>query len=307
MVANDLNSLFNVNGIVAVITGGGSGLGLYAARALDANGAKKVYIVGRREQTLNEAAKTATNGTITPIVGDVSDKASLQKIADQIRQEEGFVNLVFANAGVSGPRTRNDIPSLARGEVPGLEEYQHGLLKPEASEFTNTSHVNVTGVYYTAATFLDLLDAGNKKRNVAQDSQILVTSSVAGFSRHLASSFAYSTSKAAVNHLVKMLATSFAQNKFHIRVNLIAPGLYPSEMTTNTTSSLEKFSGIPGHEGAFGDAHTMKPENSPAERTGSEQDFAGTVLYMVSKAGAYLNGETLVSDGGRLSQLPAAY
>lgn len=84
-------------------------------------------------------------------------------------------------------------------------------------EFTNTFHVNVTGVFYTSLAFMSLLDAGNKKRNLPQDSQILVTSSVAGFSRYLASSFAYSTSKAAVNHLVKMLSTSFAQNGFHIR------------------------------------------------------------------------------------------
>ena len=57
-----------------------------------------------------------------------------------------------------------------------------------------------------------------------QDSQVLVTTSVAGFSRNLASSHAYSTSKAAANHLVKMLATSFAKNGFHIRVNTVAPG-----------------------------------------------------------------------------------
>lgn len=107
--------------------------------------------------------------------------------------------------------------------------------------FSNTAHVNVTGVYYTAISMLDLLDAGNKKRNVPQDSQILVTSSVAGYSRYLASSFAYSTSKAAVNHLVKMLSTSFATNGFHIRVNGINPGLYPSEMTAGSVSALEKY------------------------------------------------------------------
>lgn len=44
-----------------------------------------------------------------------------------------------------------------------------------------------------------------------------------------------------------------------------------------------------------------------SERTGSEQDIAGTILFMASQAGAYLNGETLVTDGGRLAQLPAAY
>ena len=108
--------------------------------------------------------------------------------------------------------------------------------------------------------------------------------------------------------------------------DLIAPGLYPSEMTTHTTSNLDKFSGAEGHDD-FPDAHKMAPSNCPAERTGSEQDFAGTVLFMASRAGimippqcspvlanlclacagAYLNGETLISDGGRMSQLPATY
>jgi len=64
---------------------------------------------------------------------------------------------------------------------------------------------------------------------------------------------------------------------------------------------------VGAHEDAFKGAHVVGTENSPAERTGSEEDFAGTVLYMASRAGAFLNGETLVTDGGRLSQLPAVY
>lgn len=196
---NTIAKLFGVDGLVAVVTGGGSGLGLYAARALDANGAKAVYIVGRRESTLREAAKTAVNGTIKPIVGDVSDKASLTKIVEQIREEQGYVNLLYANAGVSGPKDRSNLSD--KGEKPTVKEYQEALWQPEMQEFTTALHINCTGVYYTAIAFLDLLDAGNKKRNVPQDSQVLVTSSIAGFSRQLASSYAYSTSKAAVNRM----------------------------------------------------------------------------------------------------------
>ena len=303
MARNTAEALFNVKGMVAVITGGGSGLGLYAARALDQNGAKAVYIVGRRENTLKEAAATGVNGNIIAIVGNVSDKESLSAVADQVRKEQGYVNLLFANAGVSGTRARDFIPKLAAGEKPTVAEFREGMMKPEMADFSNDYHVNCTAVFYTAVAFLDLLDAGNKKQNLPQDSQILVTSSVAGFSRYLASSFAYSTSKAAVNHLVKMMATNFAQNGFRIRANVIAPGLYPSEMTAGAMKTLEKTD----HDGDFSDAHKMPSDRSPAERTGSEQDFAGTVLFMASRAGAYLNGETLVTDGGRMSQLPATY
>lgn len=154
----------------------------------------------------------------------MSDKASLKAIADRVRKEQGHVNFLFANAGVSGPRVSQAVPSLAKKERPSLEELQNGLWDMDMDAFTKTLHVNCTAVMWTAVAFLDLLDAGNKKRNVPQDSQIVVTSSVAGFSRYLASSFSYSTSKAAVNHLVKMLSTFLAQQQFRIRCNLIAPG-----------------------------------------------------------------------------------
>lgn len=72
-------------------------------------------------------------------------------------------------------------------------------------------------------------------------------------------------------------------------------------------SQMEKFNGETGQDDFFSDAHRMDPAQSPAERTGSEQDWAGTILFMASRAGAYLNGETLISDGGRLTQLPSTY
>ena len=303
---NKATDLFNVNGLVAVITGGGSGLGLYAARALDANGAKAVYIVGRREETLLAAAKTAVNGTIKPIVGDVTDKESLTKIADQVRQEQGYINLLYANAGVTGPKHGAMLKETHKdGSKPTVAEFQKLMFEPAIDDFTFASHVNCSAVFYTAIAFLDLLDAGNKKQNVAQDSQIIVTSSIAGFMRQLSAGFAYNTSKAATTHLVKLLSTYFSQAGFRIRANVVAPGLYPSEMTEGVTKGLEAFGG--GREGAFAGAHVLGTEVSPSGRTGSEEDFAGTVLYLASRAGAYLNGETLVTDGGRLSQLPAVY
>ena len=99
----------------------------------------------------------------------------------------------------------------------------------------------------------------------------------------------------------------FTNSHSIVQGNLIAPGLYPSEMTEGTMKSLDKYDGLEGHENDFAGAHKMPPDRCPAERSGSEMDFAGTVLFMASRAGAYLNGETLISDGGRMSQLPAAY
>lgn len=298
-VANKIQDLFNVNGLVAVITGGGSGLGLYAARALDANGAKAVYIIGRREDTLKQAAASAENGTIKPIVGDVTDKESLKKVVYQIQQEQGYVNLLFANAGVMGPSHASAVANKKT-----VKEYSQALFEPSVEDFDWTSHVNSTGVFYTVLAFMELLDAGNQKRNVPQESQVIVTSSVAGFSRTLGVGFAYSASKAAVNHLVKMLSTAFATNQFHIRVNAINPGLYPSEMTNQQMNSMSAHG---NSRGAYEGAKAIDPKTTPAERTGSEEDFAGTILFMASRAGGYLNGMNMLTDGGRVSQLPATY
>jgi len=301
--------LFNVQGMVALITGGGSGLGLYAARALDANGAKAVYIVGRREEVLRQAAASARNGSVKVIVGDVTDRASLQDIAAQIKAEEGFLNLVFANAGVIGPGHQKILTEKkAEGQAaPSVEDFSAAMLDLKPEDFTATMHVNITSVFYTAAAFLPLLKAGNEKRNLPQDSQFIVTSSIAGFSRAMAAGFSYSTSKAGATHLVKMLSTYFAQGGYRIRVNAVAPGFYPSEMTDSMISHMDDFPASAEHDNAFAGAKVMPKDRSPSERTGSEEDFAGTILFMASRAGAFLNGETLVTDGGRLAQVPSVY
>ncbi|KAF2736893.1 NAD(P)-binding protein, partial [Polyplosphaeria fusca] len=136
-------------------------------------------------------------------------------------------------------------------------------------------------------TFLDLLDAGNNTGNMGPDwrSQVIATSSIGGFSRLKGASFAYNSSKAAVTHMMKMLATSFVPYK--IRCNVLAPGIFPSDLAGGTIANLG-----PGHGGTF------EPSFVPAERPGSEEDIAGAILYMASKAGAYLNGSVVVVDGG---------
>ncbi|GAO16199.1 uncharacterized protein UV8b_05586 [Ustilaginoidea virens] len=289
----DAASLFSVHGLVAVISGGGSGLGAVTAHALAANGARAVYILGRREESLLSAKqKSPKPDVIHPIVCDVTSKDSLAAAADRVRTEMGYVNVVFANSGISkaitGPLDHfADIPSL-----------QQKLWSPDMAEFTETMHVNVTGAFFTAIAFLDLLDEANKRSDVSEASQIVITSSAASFARQLFSGFSYSASKAAVTHMTKQLATTLA--KYRIRVNAIAPGFFPSEMTQNLPF-MNSDKGDPRKAGA------LDGDLVPLTRVGSEEDYAGVVLFLTSKAGGYVDGAIILIDGGRMGLIPNSY
>ena len=231
------NSLFSVEGMVALITGGGSGnpipnpatpkspllkrsllgIGLMMAKALEANGAAKVYIVGRRKDVLDSAAAQAQHGNIVPVVGDVSSKDSLKAVAAQVKSEVGYLNLLVPNSGTMGP------PGNVPKQGQSLSEFVEHAFGDPMEDFTRTLHVNTTGVYYTILAFLELLDAGNRKGNMGGvKSQIITTSSIAGWNRSAMAGFAYAASKAATTHLMKQFATHFVQ--WGIRCNALAPG-----------------------------------------------------------------------------------
>ena len=246
----DAASLFRVDGMIAVITGGGTGtspcgtplpfppstltapkgIGLTMARALAANGAKRVYILGRRLDVLKKAEQEHGQGIFTPIQCDVTSHDSLQSAVYQITAETGFVNLLVANSGAGGPHAVWN-PSLPVSEV------RANLFSQDLMEATtNTLDVNVTGAFYTLVAFLELLDAGNKNAlkggfgaptHPGSDvpsvqSQLIVTSSIAAFSRMYMSSPAYAASKAAILHLTKQASSNMAP--YGIRANALAPG-----------------------------------------------------------------------------------
>ncbi|KAL9577389.1 MAG: hypothetical protein Q9212_006393 [Teloschistes hypoglaucus] len=239
MASIEAANLFTVNGLVAVITGGGSGIGLMMANALAANGAHKVYIIGRRKEVLEAAAKESPHGNIVPLVGDVTSKDSLH--------------------GIAGPQLSSPVTCQTR-----LKEYQSLMWDMPSEDYTHICR--------------------NEVCKFEQKSQFIVTSSIGGFNRSVPGGYAYGQSKAAATHLVKQMATNMVP--YGIRANAIAPGLYPSELSAPIIG-----------DGVF------PKEKIPAERVGTEEDMAGCILYLTSRAGAYLNGNVIVTDGGRLSMM----
>jgi NAD(P)-dependent dehydrogenase (short-subunit alcohol dehydrogenase family) len=196
--------------MVALITGGGTGIGLMMARALAAAGAARVYIVGRRVDVLQEAvAKTPPGGNasaIVPLYCDVTSKASLESVVAIVEKDVGYLNLLVCNAGVGGPQVR--VPSGVT-----LEEWRDAQMGVRVEEFTGAFEVNATSVWFTAMAFLGLLDKGNKTGvfgtgEGAVSSQVLVTSSIAAFNKAAPGGFAYGASKAAATHIAKMLSVA---------------------------------------------------------------------------------------------------
>ena len=287
-----IQNLYSVENIIAVITGGGTGIGLAIAQALDANNAKAVYILGRRQNVLETAAKQAPNQTLIPIQCDVTSKESLGAAATRIRSEQGYIDTIFANSGIIGVEAAKLLP---QGRKPTVKEFQDAMWKPSMEEFTQASHVNVTGVFYTAVAFLDLLDEGNKRNIVPQKSSIIITASISSVSRHLSAGFAYSSSKAGVSHLSKVLATYLAEYK--IRVNAVAPGIFITEMTQDRPYLQNE----PTKEGS------VDPKEIPWARVGTPEEIAGATLFLMSNVGGYITGNLIISDGGRLSVQPGSY
>lgn len=214
-------NLNDVSGLVAVVTGGGTGVGLMLAKTLESNGAK-VYITGRRLEKLQEAAQTAEHGNLIPIQGSTTSHDDLQKVVDQITKETGYLDVLVNNAGMttfdSSPNAR-PMPT-AQSSVSEVRDYFFNYRPQEV--WRDTLDTNVGAVFTTSMAFLELLDAGNKRRaKEAPTSQIITIGSVGGLNR-FTSSFIYNASKAAVHHLMKNLGAFFVP--FDIRCNIIAPG-----------------------------------------------------------------------------------
>ncbi|KAI8950856.1 hypothetical protein F4801DRAFT_601682 [Xylaria longipes] len=286
------STLFNVDGIVAVITGGGTGIGLMMAKALAFNGASKVYIIGRREDKLREAA--AIHPNIIPLPGDIVSKDELKSMAEKVRQDCGYVNLVIANAGMTGPGLESLKPRHT------LKDFVNHAWSSSMDELNAVYELNCTALLYTVLAFLELLDEGNKQRKGSPKSQVIATASTASYLRNPRAGFAYTSSKAAVISLVKSLSTFCVP--WGIRFNAIAAGLFPSALAAPLYNPFRINKAIPiTEEGAFSRAY------QPAERAGSESDMTGTIIYLASQAGAFMNGSILLVDGGKLATMPATY
>ncbi|KEP47547.1 short chain dehydrogenase/reductase family protein [Rhizoctonia solani 123E] len=284
-------NLYDASGQVALVTGGGTGIGLMITQALAANGAK-VYIGSRRGGKVEATAKEVSPkvaGQIVPIELDVTDKTSIKNAVKVISENDGKLDILVNNAGITGPVSMflND-DSAPENRSP--EALGNALFENEkVEEWTGLYGNNVASIFFVTTAFLGLLSKASEARG-AWSAGVINISSMSGQLRISENKFAYNTAKTANIQLTKMFATEFALKNIPVRVNAIAPGVYPSEMTGQQGTHT-----IPGKE-ASDIAQGLRP--IPFQRSGNDIDMGGLALFLASPAGYYLHGQVITTDGG---------
>ena len=286
-----IQKLFDVSHINAVVSGGGTGIGLMIAQALQANGAK-VYITGRRGEALDSVVKQYSNGpgSIVALQGDITSKDECLRLASEVeKQEPKGIHLLVNNAGIA--RDDNTKYSNAKPNLGDPSSLSQHLLKSEYVNWAETFETNITSQFFMSAAFLPLLAKG-REVTPGYTSSIVNIASISGVMKGSSNGqFAYASSKAGFIHLSRMLASTFAEVK--IRVNCIAPGLFPSEMTTGSSEDDQK-------------SNIDKKSSNPAGRPGSDADMAACILFLTGPGGLFLNNQELYPDGGNILVQPAA-
>ncbi|KAL5353609.1 hypothetical protein ACLOAV_001646 [Pseudogymnoascus australis] len=263
-----LSEVFNVKGRVALVTGGGSGIGLMATQALALD---KVV----------EAHGQNIAGEIIPITADITLKSDIAKLVKEIESREKCLCILINNAGISG--------NTLETEAKTAEEMKKNLFDAENSTFDdwcNTYRTNVPQLFFMTTAFLPLLQKSSELHH-GYSGTVINISSISGIVKSSQHHFGYNASKAASIQLTKLLASEVANNGLKVRINSIAPGVFPSEMTAGESGTDQK-------------SHIDKEkyQKLPAKRPGKDQDMAGAVLF--AAANQYLNGQTVAVDGGYL-------
>lgn len=248
--------MFDLTGKVAVVTGASAGLGVSFARGLAAAGAKVALAARRTDRLERLVDELAGDGCESIAVGcDVTDEDAVDAMVRTVVDRLGGLDVLVNNAGVAFSAPAEDEP---------------------LDEFETLMAINVTGSFLCAQRCGRVMLA-------AGAGSIVNVASIMGFvGIGQIPQLAYNTSKGAIVNFTRELAAQWARRG--VRVNAIAPGFFPSEMTDEM----------------FGDERSLRflRRKTPMGRPGEPHELLGALMLLASDAGSYITGQTIVVDGG---------
>ena len=248
--------LFDLSGKVAVVTGGTRGIGMMVARGLLQAGVR-VYISSRKQEAGDAAvAELSQFGKVVSIPADLSSEEECVRLATEVGKREDELHILVNNAGATWGEPLETFPESAWDKVLDL---------------------NLKSPFFLTRAFLQLLQEAGTHEDPAR---VVNIGSIDGLHVPPMNTYSYSSSKAALHHLTRVLARELGPR--HITVNAVAPGPFESKMMAATLD-------------AFGKEIAAR---SPLGRIGRPDDMAGVVVFLSSRAGSYVTGSVIAVDGG---------
>jgi len=255
----NVKEMFDLKGRVAMVTGGGRGIGAKMAEGLAEAGANLVLCSRKVETCEKTARELAKLGVKALAMGcDVRSPKEIQSVVDETIRKFGRLDILVNNSGTNWGATPEEFP---------LEGWQKVM------------ETNLTGVFL----FSQIAGRAMIRQKGGRIINIASIMGVVGTEGEVAEAIAYSASKGAVINFTKDLAAKWA--KYNIRVNAIAPGWFPTDMTQ----------WVLGAHGQRILAHI------PMRRYGEADELKGATVFLASDASRYVTGIILPVDGGYLT------
>lgn len=253
-----MQTLFDVSGKVALVTGGVNGLGRMIAEGLLRAGAK-VYVTTRKVAAAEVAQQELSQlGECVALAADISTAEAATALAKEITARESQLDVLINNAGKTWGAPLATFPDKAWAPVMA---------------------VNVQAPFTLVRELLPLLRASG---SLADPARVINIGSLAGAVVERIDAYSYAASKAAMHHLSSVLAAELAGS--HITVNVVVPGYFPTTMTAHIRQDEAQLDAL--------------VERIPLARLGHADDIAGLCIFLSSRAGRYITGSQLYVDGG---------
>ena len=203
-----MENLFNLNGKIALVTGGSRGIGAMIAEGFVRNGVK-TYISSRKSDPCDKKARELSKyGECISIPANLTDMNEMDKLVTKIKDKETKLNILVNNAGAAWGASFDDFPEIGWDKV---------------------MDTNVKSVFFLTQKLVDILETS---ASTSDPSRIINIGSIDGLGIPRAETYSYPASKAAVHQLTKVLANRLANR--NINVNAIAPGPFESNMMAHT-------------------------------------------------------------------------